>query len=119
MLTTPTLITLSLQFADSFSKKDALSIGKLLANDFCLFDPALKWIRGKNEVIHLLKKQFEESENVNYQVLNAYQDANTSILEFKLTMDQKTFEGVDFIVWENEKMVELRCYYNPPDLAPG
>ncbi len=103
----------ALRFAELFSKKDAQGIGELLDDSFALFDPVLKWVRGKTAVIALFQKQFEETNWVNYQVLNAYQDGNTSILEFRLVMDQKIYEGVDFIVWKDGKMIELRCYFNP------
>ncbi len=50
-----------------------------------------------------------------YEVIKSYQDKNIVILEFKITMDETTLFGVDFIEWENGKMKELRCYYNPTD----
>lgn len=105
---------LALQFAKFFTEKNAEGIGGLLNEDFALFDPALKWIKGKSSAIQVLEKQFKETEFVQYEVIRAYQDKNTTILEFKITMDQLVLYGVDFIEWEKNKMVELRCYYNAP-----
>ncbi|MBS0624574.1 MAG: nuclear transport factor 2 family protein [Verrucomicrobia bacterium] len=104
----------ALLFADFFTKKDALGIGELLDDHFSLFDPALKWVQGKRAVVELLQQQFADAKAVNYQVVRAFQDGNTSILEFVLTMDQKTFVGVDFIERKEGKMIELLCHFNPP-----
>ena len=108
------LKTLALQFADSFTQKDAASIGELLHDDFCLYDPALKWVRGKPAVIAVLTKQFVEAKEVSYKVLNLFQERNTTILEFIIKIDAAVFYGVDFMDWRGGKMTEIRCYYNPP-----
>ncbi|MBS3904745.1 MAG: DUF1653 domain-containing protein [Simkania sp.] len=105
---------LTMQFAQFFTDKDADAIGSLLTEDFALFDPALKWVRGKETVVNVLKKQFSETSNISYEVVNAYEDGNVGILEFKITLDDLILYGVDFMHWENGKMTELRCYYNPP-----
>lgn len=110
-----TLKSLSLQFAKSFTNKDADAIANLLADEFSLFDPALKWIKEKQAVVQVFKKQFSETQKVRYEILRTYQDKNTTILEFKITMDALILYGVDFMEWKNSKMVELRCYYNPPE----
>ena len=110
-----TISDLTLQFARFFTDKDAEGIGTLLTEDFSLFDPALKWLRGKDAVVGVLKKQFVETKKVSYEVVNVYEDGNTGILEFKIILDQLVLNGVDFMEWENKKMKQLRCYYNPPD----
>lgn len=112
------LKSLTQQFAEAFARKDAASIGDLLAPHFALFDPALKWVKGKETVLEVLKKQFLSTNKVAYEVINVYQEGNTSILEFKITLDELILHGVDFIEWENNKMTELRCYYNPPNHQP-
>ena len=115
MLTHSSVKDLTVTFAKLFTNKDADGIGALLKDDFALYDPALKWIRGKNNVVDVIRKQFQETENISYEVVNVYEDGNMSILEFKITLDQLVLYGVDFMQWENGKMSELRCYYNPPD----
>lgn len=112
---TESMKRLALEFAKFFTQKNADAIGELLSDDFALFDPALKWVKGKSSVIQVLEKQFKETEFVQYEVIRAYQDKNTTILEFKITMDRLVLHGVDFIEWKKNKMVELRCYYNPPE----
>lgn len=109
-----TIKELTIQFAKFFTRKDADGIGSLLADNFALYDPALKWIRGRENVIAVMRKQFEETENVSYEVVNAYEDGNMGILEFKIILDQLVLYGVDFMEWSNGKMTQLRCYYNPP-----
>jgi len=107
---------LTIQFAKFFSAKDAEGIGSLLADHFSLYDPALKWVKGKDNVIAVMRTQFQATENVSYEVVNAYEEGDVGILEFKITMDQLVLFGVDFMQWQNGKMTELRCYYNPPNL---
>ena len=106
---------LTVQFARLFTSKDAEGIRSLLAENFALYDPALKWVRGRGKVVDVIKKQFQETKNVSYEVVNAYEDGNMGILEFKITLDKLVLYGVDFMHWENGKMIELRCYYNPPN----
>lgn len=105
----------TIQFATYFTQKDADGIGSLLADHFSLYDPVLKWVQGKDKVVDLFRKQFQETEKVSYEVINAYESGNTGILEFKITMDQLVLYGVDFMEWHHEKMTELRCYFNPPN----
>ncbi len=48
-------------------------------------------------------------------MLNTFEDGNVGTLEFKITLDDLILFGVDFMEWEEEKLKELRCYYNPPE----
>jgi hypothetical protein len=105
---------LTMQFAQLFTAKNAEGIGALLAEEFAFCDPALKWVRGKERVLEVLKKQFGETENVSYEVVNVYTQGNVGILEFKITLDDLVLEGVDFMEWSDGQMTELRCYYNSP-----
>lgn len=105
------------QFAQYFSEKDADGIGTLLREDFSLFDPALKWIHGKDAVLEVLKKQFSETKLVEYKVIRTFEDNDTGILEFRIILDDLVLYGVDFMQWIDGKMKELRCYYNPPALS--
>ena len=106
---------LTVQFAKFFTNKDADGIGSLLTDNFALYDPALKWVRGREKVLDVIRKQFQETEKVSYEVVNAYEDGDIGILEFKITLNQLVLYGVDFMKWKNGKMTELRCYYNPPN----
>jgi ketosteroid isomerase-like protein len=115
MSTQSSIKELTLLFAKYFTAKDVDGIGSLLTDNFSLFDPALKWLHGKKAVLDVLKKQFKETSRVSYEVENCFQDGVATILEFKITLDELILHGVDLIQWENQKMAELRCYYNPPD----
>lgn len=106
---------LSLQFAKFFTNKDAAGIGTLVTDEFALYDPALKWVKGKKTIVDILSKLFQETKHVSYEVLNTYKDGSTCVLEFKITLDDKILHGVDFMEWKGNKMTELRCYYNPPE----
>lgn len=115
MISTTSITSLTKQFADLFSAKNTEGIGALLKDDFSLFDPVLKWLHGKDAVVDVLKKQFNETKFVEYKIINAFEDGDTGILEFQITLDDLILYGVDFIQWEEGKMKELRCYFNPPN----
>ncbi len=104
---------LSYQFAQCFSDKDLKGLSDLIHEDFALYDPALKWVRGKEKVLEVLKEELEKSATVSYEVIQAFQEGQTTILRFELVMHDNKFVGVDFIKWQDEKMTELICYYNP------
>lgn len=109
----PLLKELSYQFGEYFSQKNIQGLSSLMADEFALFDPALKWVKGKENVLKILQEGFDQHHHVSYQTLASYQDQNTTILRFEIIMDEKKFVGVDFMKWKEDKMVELICYYNP------
>lgn len=105
------------QFAAYFSNKDAEAIGSLITNDFKLFDPALKWVNGKEAFVDILKKQFAQVDRVKYEIINTFDDNSVKIVEFVITFGDLLLKGVDFIEFQDGKMKELRCYYNQPTAA--
>lgn len=109
------LTSLMYRFAQCFTTKNAEGIGTLLAEDFSLFDPALKWLQGKDTVLDVLQKQFNETKFIEYKIINTFEDGETSILEFQMTLDDLVLNGVGVMHWKDGKMKELRCYYNPPN----
>ena len=115
---TVTIKDLMFQFVRYFNEKNAEGIGSLLQEDFSLFDPAFKWIHGRDKIVDVLKKQFEDTQYVEYKIIHAFEDGDTGILEFQITLDDLTLYGVDFIDAEGGKMKQLRCYYNPPENLP-
>ncbi|MCH9634259.1 MAG: hypothetical protein S4CHLAM7_10040 [Chlamydiae bacterium] len=115
MKVTHDLKDLSNQFAQYFTNKDIHGISELLHKDCSLFDPALKWVRGKENILAILKEGFDTHCYISYKIFETFQENDTTILKFEIVMDDNHFVGVDFMKWENEKMIELVCYYNPPE----
>ena len=107
-------VSLVNNFAEYFSRKNLEGISALLHENFILEDPVFKRLEGKDKMINILQEQFEKTKNVSYDIINLYQTNNTSIVEFKISFDELILNGVDFMEWENEKIKELRCYYNSP-----
>lgn len=101
------------QFGEFFSQKDAEGIKNILHENCALFDPALKWVHGRDKIIEVLKEGFKASKFVNYDVIEAFQDREVTIARFEIQMDAKKYIGVDFMRWEEGQMKELICYYNP------
>lgn len=106
---------LSWQFAECFTHKDIEGLSDLFHNDLSLYDPALKWVRGKEKVIAVLKSGFETFQRVSYKIIEMFEDRETTILRFEIVMDDKKFVGVEFLKWQDQKLIDLICYYNPPE----
>lgn len=85
-----------------FAQKNVEGIGQLLHGDFALFDPALKWVRGKKRVLDVLGKQFSELEHVEYEIVHAFEEGASGIAEFRIVMDDLTLFEVDFMEFERE-----------------
>ena len=113
MQVTDSLINLSYQFGKYFTERDAKGLSNLMHENFSLYDPALSWVRGRDKVIEVLQKGFDESKIISYEIKEAFKDGDTTILRFEIIMDERKFIGVDFMRWQDEKMTELICYYNP------
>ena len=107
-------LTLTNKFADYFSQKDADGISTLLSDNIILEDPELKKVTGKEKVTTILRDVFQKTKDVSYKIINLYHADNTTIVEFKISLDDVVLNGVDFIEWQNAKIKELRCYYNQP-----
>lgn len=106
---------LSWQFAECFSYKDLKGLSALFHSDVSLYDPSLKWVKGKEKVIEVLKIGFETFQHVSYKVIEMFEDRETTILRFEIVMDDKKFVGVDFLKWQDQKLIDLIYYYNPPE----
>lgn len=106
---------LSYKFGEYFSQKDIQGLSSLMDDNFSLYDPALKWVKGKDNVLEVLLEGFQAHKNVDYKTIEAFEDQSTTVLRFEIIMDEKKFVGVDFMRWKDEKMTELVCYYNPPE----
>lgn len=104
--------SLSFKFAQYFSDKDLKGMASLLDDNIVVYDPG-KVTKGKKNFLTLLKNNFDKTNTILFRILRIYQQGHTTIFEFKLSFDNDKYDGVDIIVWKNNKMKEIRCYYYP------
>ena len=106
------LKTLSEDFTTAFTNKDCTALASLMHEDFVLFDPVLKVVSGRDKVMSSMKNDcFDKFQNVSYVPLNIYEEGNTTIIDFEITLDDTSLRGVDIVKWEDGKMKSLDCYY--------
>jgi len=108
------LIELTEQYIDAFSSKDIVKISSLLEDFFCLEDPIIKRVEGKQACIDMIQGIFDSCEKITFVAKNIFQQDKTTIIEFELMLDKTALQGVDIIEWENDKMKELRAYLDVP-----
>lgn len=102
----------TLRYAKHFSGRDLESISELLHDDVFLLDPFVKIIAGKGNVLTFLKKIFDGADHIECDVRNLWMEGTTTIMEFQLTIDSATLEGVDVIEWRDNRIVAIRAYVN-------
>lgn len=108
------LVELTKQYVEAFNSKNIKKIEELLTEYFSLEDPVVKRIAGKSKVLEAINGIFNSCQELSFKVKNIYQDKNTTIIEFVLTLDTTVLTGIDIIEWESEKMKELRAYLDIP-----
>ena len=108
------LIDLTKQYVDAFAAKNILKVSELLSDSFSLEDPVVKRVEGKAECIEVIKNIFDSCNKLSFQAKNLYLHKQTTIIEFKLQIDDVVLEGVDIIEWKNNKMHALRAYLDIP-----
>jgi len=102
----------SYQFAEYFSHKDLKGMASLLGDDIIVYDPD-KITKGKENFLELLKNNFDKTKIITFRINSLYQQGTTTIFEFELSFDDDKYKGVDIVLWENNEMKEIHCYYNP------
>ena len=108
------LKVLTKKYIQAFDNRDIEEVAKLLTEDFSLEDPVIKRIEGKKKVLEAIDSIFKSCQELNFEAKNIYQDSNTTIIEFILTLDRTVLFGIDIIEWEGKKMKELRAYLDIP-----
>ena len=102
------------KYVKAFDNKDLSMLSELFLDIFALEDPVVKRIEGKESVLKMIQGMFDSCEKLVFEAKNIYQDDKTTIIEFKLTLDDTVLTGTDIIEWEDNKMKELRAYLDIP-----
>jgi len=97
-------------YVAAFNARDAAACAALMTEDFALEDPVVKRIEGRAAVIEAVRGIFGSCKTMSFVARNIYQDGETTLIEFVLTLDDKVLTGMDLIEWRGDKMKELRAY---------
>lgn len=108
------LDALTKTYIRAFSNKDLDAVAALMADDVALEDPVVKRIEGKKAVLEAVAGIFNGCKKLSFREKKLFQDGNTTFIEFVLKLDETVLEGMDIIVWEHNKIKELRAYLDIP-----
>lgn len=105
------LINKTQEYIKAFDSKNINDVAQFFADNSELFDPANPHgVKGKSNIIEMIEGLFKEFELLEFKALNIYEDNNTTLIEFSLTLNDKKLQGVDIIEWDDQKITSLRAY---------
>lgn len=105
------LLNKTQEYIQAFDAKDIEKLSYFFADESELFDPANpNGVRGKSNIIEMISGLFKEFELLKFKALNIFEDHNTTLIEFSLTLNDKSLKGVDVVEWKNHKILSLRAY---------
>lgn len=100
----------TLDYINAFDTRSISKVSELLSDEFILNDPSVN-IKGKNNVLDFISELFESNPSLQFKGKNILVDRQRSIIEFELTLEDKTLIGTDIILWDDEnKMVSMNAY---------
>ncbi len=106
------LINLTNCYIEHFQNKNIDAIGELMVNEFVLKDPNGVF-SGKVGALRYLEGLFVSSNKISFEPISVrYLEPNSTLIEFKLRIDEIIFEGVDLISWKDQRMNFLTAYLN-------
>jgi ketosteroid isomerase-like protein len=103
-------------YMDAFAKKDKQRLSELYAEDFSLRD-WLSEAHGKEKVLELNQKFYDNYPGFSFKVVSVYVDGNVACCELEVKIDdpmegEQNLKIVDVIEFsEDGKMEKLRAYF--------
>lgn len=98
------------EYVTAFNARDLDKVANYLADDFKLSDTEISELTPKGHVLKYIKELFDTHKELRFVAQSIHVDGNTSVIHFTLTLDAKVFDGVDIILWANNKMVSMHAY---------
>ncbi|KAI8904322.1 hypothetical protein EDD86DRAFT_249697 [Gorgonomyces haynaldii] len=107
------ILQLTKQYIQAFTTKNFVQVSGMFAPEFSLRDSNANCpdLKSSLELVQTIFK----NQKVDFKPKDILIDGNTSLFQFTLELDTVKLEGIDIIQWnEQEKMVSLRAYLDPP-----
>ena len=97
-------------YTTAFNDRNLENVGQFFSESFKLTDPAVSLL-GKEGVLRYIDNIFNSAEKLCFKARRIITTDSQSIIEFELTIDQKTLVGTDVIQWdESLKMTSMDAY---------
>lgn len=111
-------VALTYEYIRLFNEADVRGLENIFTQDMSLEDPFIRRIEGRDAVMNVLGTLFKENPDLKFtpKKVSALSGEMT-LIEFTLTLGDKTFIGVDLIQWENSKIKALRAYLHEDESA--
>jgi len=106
------LIELTERYVDNFNKKNMSSLELMIHEEATLVDPE-NTFSGKEKIVEELNRLLSHEE-IMLDAVEIYNDAQqeTTLLEFKIRIDDLMLKGIDAIKWKDNKIYKLTAYVN-------
>lgn len=107
---------ISLSYLKKYADKDLSSIETMFSNDIVLRDWKIR-VEGKENALKETRKNFENADTIEIEVLSTYENKNTVAVELKITVDtSEELYVVDVITLNKEgKISSIRAYLGRGD----
>lgn len=107
---------ISLSYLKKYADKDLSSIETMFSDDIVLRDWKIR-VEGKENALKETRKNFENADTIEIEVLSTYENKNTVAAELKITVDTtEELYVVDVITLNKEgKISSIRAYLGRGD----
>lgn len=112
------LFELTTNYARVFGQRDLPGVARLLTDDVVLSEPA--GIFQGPAVLDFVRNLFETCPNLIFEPVHIHVVSDTiSVMEFRLDLGDRRFEGVDVLEWNGGRIRNIRAYVQqmPPEIS--
>ncbi len=111
---------ISEKYFEAFAQKNLHVLSEMFTDDVVLFDPIIKEVKSKEEVLAANKKIFESAQEIKFVFKRIFVDneALVSTAELKIDFDGKLIEVVDIIEFdEMGKIKKITAYLDSKQVS--
>lgn len=103
---------LTKSYCNAFNDKNILLIEKMFEDNVTFKDSFSEEIKGKKSVIEFYSNLFKSSNRGDhlFDVIDITTSGNKSFIEFNLTLNEKKFQGIDILDWNNNLIKNIKAY---------
>ena len=109
---------LTQQYVAAFNAKDINGISNLLAHDFTLNDPTVRFLGPRHKAIEYVQKLFTDNPSLSFEMQDIVVEAPFSVLHFRLELQINTYDGIDLIKWDDKKIQSIHAYLTMHTIEP-
>tara|TARA_Y100000389_G_C17462898_1_gene523159 strand:- start:3152 stop:3517 length:366 start_codon:yes stop_codon:yes gene_type:complete len=107
-------------YFDNFEKKNILALSDMFDDEIFLFDPIIKRVNGKANVINVNKRIFDSCNKIKFTKKEIFIDQRKMIAtgEVEFFCDEKKINVVDIIAYsESLKIISIKAYLDTKGLS--